>query len=266
MSDRVTPTFIAEDIPFSTATTVSGASLRLGYVFREESKYIGNIFLARIANPGDPTIDIENYDEKTWESLREVWRKEAEIKYPDEGDYVMQMYDPITNSPIALGEDVMFIGGIVREVPGGQGCIEYNWDLSGVVVDDPSVDVMTISYTDCFNNPQTLTKTVNDWGPNYEICAGNPDITISGGVITAGINCDLTFKMCTQYFLDLTGVPPLDPVVVNFIDCDGVSTGIAGSAGTIQTYYCAEINTITTSVGTLILQETCSGGVPPVIL
>lgn len=262
MSDQFTPTFIAEDIPPTTATTVSGASLRIGYVFREESKYIADIFLARIANPGDPTIPIENYDEKDWEDLRNVWRKEAEIKYPDEGDYVMQVYDPITDLPIVIGEDVMFIGGDVREVTGGQPCIVYNWDLSGVVVDDPSVDVMTISYTDCFNNLQTLTQTVNDWGPNYEICAGNPNITVTGGVITAGAFCDLTYKMCTQYLLDLTGVPPLDPVVVNFIDCDGLSTSIAGSAGTIQTLYCAEKDSITASVGTIILQQTCSGGVP----
>jgi hypothetical protein len=266
MSDRVTPTFIAEDIPFSTATTVSGASLRLGYVFREESKYIGNIFLARIANPGDPTIDIENYDEKTWESLREVWRKEAEIKYPDEGDYVMQMYDPITNSPIALGEDVMFIGGIVREVPGGQGCIEYNWDLSGVVVDDPSVDVMTISYTDCFNNPQTLTQTVNDWGPNYQICANSPNITISGGVITAGTNCDLTYKMCTEYFWNLEAYPPLDPVTIDYIDCDGVPVSISTTAGSALSNYCGQKDSFVVSVPPLILIQTCTGGVPPVIL
>jgi hypothetical protein len=259
MPDKSTPTFIAEEIPFSTATTVSGASLRLGYVFRAESKYIGDIFLARIANPADPTIDIENFDERTWENLRSVWRREAEIKFPDEGDYVMQMYDLDTDSPILLGEEVTFIGGDIREVPGGQGCIEYNWDLSGIVVVDPSINVMTISYTDCFNNPQTITKTVDAWGPNYEICANNPNpnISISGGVITPGAFCDLTFKMCTRYFLDLTGLPSLDPVSVGYIDCNGVSTGIVSTVGSIPRYYCAQIDTITASVGTLVFEGSC---------
>ena len=266
MSENTTPTFIAEDIPFSTDTTVSGTNLRLGYVFRAESKYIGDIFLARIANPTFPTIDVENYDEKTWESLRSVWRKEAEIKYPDEGDYVMQMYDLDTDSPIVIGDDVVFIGGVVREVPGGQGCSTYNWDLSGIVVDDPSVAVMTISYTDCFNNPQTLTQTVDNWGPNYEICANSPNIEITGGVITPGALCDLTYKMCTEYFWNLEAYPPLDPVTIDYIDCEGVPVSISTTVGSALSNYCGQKDSFVVSVPPLILVQTCSGGVPPVIL
>ena len=268
MSDQTTPTFIPEDIPTSVSrnTTVSGESLRLSYVFREQSKYIGNIFLARIANPGDPTIDIENYSEKDWESLKSVWRKEAEIKYPDEGDYVMQVYDPITELPIALGEDVTFIGGDVREVVGAQGCILYNWDLSSVVVDDPSVDVMTITFTDCFNTPQTLTQTVNDWGPNYEICANSPDIVVTGGVITPGAFCDLTYKMCTEYFWNLEAYPPLDVVTIDYIDCDGAPISITSAVENTLSNYCGQKDSFVVSVPPLILLQTCSGGIPETYL
>jgi hypothetical protein len=125
---------------------------------------------------------------------------------------------------------------------------------------------MTIIYRDCFNNVQSITKTIDDWGPNYEICSNSPDITISGGVITSGIQCGLTYKQCTEYYLDLTGIPPLDPVTVNYIDCKGATVSIINSAGTIDRSFCAERDSITASVGTLEIVQTCSGGTPPVIL
>jgi hypothetical protein len=178
----------------------------------------------------------------------------------------MQVYDPITELPIPLGEDVTFIGGDVRENVGGQPCIVYNWDLSGVVVDDPSVDVMTVTFTDCFNTPQTLTKTVLDWGSNYEICAGNPNIVVTGGVITPGAFCDLTFKQCTEYFWNLEAYPPLDPVTIDYIDCEGVPVSISTTAGSALSNYCGQKDSFVVSVPPLILLQTCSGGIPETYL
>lgn len=97
-------TFITGDIPSATSFIQSGKSLRRSYVGREEAKFITNILL----EDGDPNL----IDKKTWEENRENWKKEAEIKYPDEGDYKIWMIDIETNLPIPLGEKVEFIGGI----------------------------------------------------------------------------------------------------------------------------------------------------------
>jgi len=266
MADGIIPTFIAEAIPPATQFTQSGRSLRLSYVIRAQAKYIGEILIERQDYPLNPTIDIENYDERTWEDLRDTWKKEAELKYPDEGDYVVQIVDPDTGLPVPLGEMFVFVGGDVRDVPGGQPCIVYNWDLSGVIVDDPSIEVMTITYTDCFNISHTLTETVDNWGPNYEICANSPDIVVTGGVITAGTNCDLTYKMCTEYFWNLEAYPPLDVVTIDYIDCDGVPVSITSAVEDALSNYCGQKDSFVVSVPPLILVQTCSGGVPPVIL
>ena len=254
------PTFIPEEIPPATAFTQSGESLRVSYVIRKQAKYIGEILIERQENPGAPTIDIENYSEETWVDLRSVWRKEAEIKYPDQGDYVVQIVDPETGLPVPLGEMVTFVGGDIREVIGSQPCIEYTWDLSLV---DPSVDFLTITYRDCFNNVQTLTKTLAAWGLSYTFCSINPDIVITGGFIVTGDICYLTpAQQCIEYFLDLTGVPAKEKVDINFIDCDGVPTYITGAAGEIQTSFCANINTVTASAGIIEVVQVCVGGVP----
>jgi hypothetical protein len=259
MSDKATPTFIAEDIPISTATIVSGTSLRLSYVFRAESKYIGEIFLARIANPGDSTVYIENYNEKTWESLRDVWRKEAEIKYPDEGDYVMQVYDPITELPIPLGEDVIFIGGDIREVPGGQPCIEYLWDLTGIPPgpDPYNPTVAIIVYRDCYNVEQTISDTIDNIGLTTYLCMGQLPSVLNMGVLTEVGPCDLTYKQCTQYFWDLTGVPLLDIVTINYIDCDQLPVSWTGMARDAITIICGERDSFTVTAGFIVLQQTC---------
>lgn len=253
MSNQTIPTFIPEDIAPTTAFTQSGKSLRISYVLREESKYIANILLDRQANPLDPTIDIENYDEKTWEIFRNIWRAEAEIKYPDEGDYVVQIVDPDTGLPVPLGEMVTFVGGDIREVSGGQPCIEYTWDLSLV----PGTFNATLTYTDCFNVLQTSTKTVADWGPSYQICAGNPDIIVTIGTITPGIQCGLTYKQCTQYFWDLTGVPPLDIVTIDYVDCDQVVVSLTSTATAAVRAICGERDSFTVTAGVIVLLETC---------
>jgi hypothetical protein len=256
MSDKATPTFIAEDIPFSTATTVSGTSLRLSYVFRAESKYIGNIFLARIANPGDATIDIENYDEKTWEILRNVWRKEAEIKYPDEGDYVMQVYDPITELPIPLGEDVVFIGGEVMVAPGGEGCLEYILDLTGV---DPAFSV-SIIYEDCFLKTQYVTNTFVEM-ENLQICVGRGLPKTNAGVFTYIAPCNYFYGQpaCDNYSWDLSGVPDMTSVTMDYKDCGGTSQLIDDRVINLGPYVsiCAQTGTIVVSHGIVTLIGDC---------
>jgi len=260
---QTTPTFIPEDIPPGTATTQSGASLRSSYVIRKQSEYITNYLILKASSP--PILPPPPTEEELVK-LRVVWQQEANIKYPDQGDYAVQRADPETYEPIPLGEEVVSIGGDIREVVGGQPCIVYNWDLSGINVDNPSTDVMTIIYTDCFNNIQRITKTVDDWGANYEVCAGNPDITISGGVITYISNCDLTFKQCTEYFWNLEAYPPLDPVTIDYIDCEGVPVSISTTAGSALSNYCGQKDSFVVSVPPLILLQTCSGGIPETYL
>jgi hypothetical protein len=102
-------TFITEDIPAATSFIQSGKSLRLSYMGRAEAKTITDMLLEE--------EDPNTIDEKTWTSLRSAWKKEAEILYPDEGDYKVWLVDEDGETPIPLGQRVEFIGGI-RENPG----------------------------------------------------------------------------------------------------------------------------------------------------
>jgi hypothetical protein len=103
-------TFITGEIPAAKNFIQSAKSLRLSYRGKQEAKFIQDT-IAEGENPNE-------IGEKLWTASREQWKKEAEIKYPDEGDYLVWIVDPITEEPVALGEVVEFIGSEVRENPG----------------------------------------------------------------------------------------------------------------------------------------------------
>jgi hypothetical protein len=266
------PTFLADDGPVPTSYIQTGKELRLGYALRKESLFITTILMDRQANPGDPTDEFENYDDKTWQTIRDGWKREAEAAYPLDGDYIVHLIDD-TGAPVPTGSLVEYIGATSPITQGASPCIEYTWDLTGVTPGpdplkpiDPLTTFATLTYRDCYNVEQNISELIVDLGTGLNVCMLQGSSVMSIGTLVEIAPCDLNYKQCTLYFLDLTGVPPMDPVVVNFTDCDGLGTGIGGSAGTIQTYYCAERDSISTSVGTLVLQETCNGGTPPIIL
>jgi hypothetical protein len=266
------PTFLADDGPLPTSFIQTGKELRLGYALRKESLFITTILIDRQANPGDPTDEFENYSDKTWQSIREGWKREAEAAYPLDGDYIVHLIDD-TGAPVPTGSLVEYIGATSPITEGASPCIEYTWDLTGVTPGpdplkpiDPLTTFATLTYRDCYNVEQNISELIVDLGTGLNVCMLQGSSVMSIGTLVEIAPCDLNYKQCTLYFLDLAGVPPMDPVVVNFVDCDGLGTGISGSAGTIQTYFCAERDAITTSVGTLVLQETCNGGTPPIIL
>jgi hypothetical protein len=266
------PTFLADDGPPPTSFIQTGKELRLGYALRKESVFVTTILMDRQANPGDPTIEFENFDDKTWQGLRDEWKKEAEAAYPLEGDYIVHLVDE-TGAPVPTGSLTEYMGGTSPITAGASPCIEYTWDLTGVLPGpdplnpiNPLITLAILTYRDCYNVEQKISQTLDSLGAGVNVCMIQGSSTVSIGTLVEVGPCDLNYKQCTQYLLDLTGVPPMDPVVVNFVDCDGISTGISGTAGTIQTIYCVERDSITTSVGTLVLQETCDGGTPPVIL
>jgi hypothetical protein len=102
-------TFITEDIPPATSFIQSGRNLRLSYIGRVEAGLITNMLIKE--------EDPNSIDAKTWASLRDAWKREAEILYPDEGDYKVWLVDEDGETPVPLGQRVEFIGGI-RENPG----------------------------------------------------------------------------------------------------------------------------------------------------
>lgn len=257
-------TFITDDIPEATSFIQSGRSLRLSYVARQEAKYINDAIIANIAVPGS-AIDPNTIDAKTWESLRAEWKINAEVKYPDEGDYKVWLVDPNTNLPVVIGELVEFISGDVRETTGGSSCKEYTLDLSGAGIVDPLTTNVYISYEDCSLQVQSISDTAANLS-GLEICVGRGIPTTNLGVFVEGAICDLTYKQCTQYFWNLEAYGPTDPVTIDYIDCEGVPVSISTTAGSALSDYCGLKDSFVVSVGPLILVETCNGGTPVVYL
>jgi hypothetical protein len=212
-------TFITEDIPGANSFVQSGRSLRLSYAARKEAKYINDILLNNIANPGE-FVDPTSFDEKYWGTLRASWKQEANVRYPDEGDYRVWIIDPQTGNAVPLGEMVEFMGGDIRETPGGQPCTEYTLDLSGVVVDDPLTFVVEISYEDCFLKPQQIVGIIEGLD-GLTICVGRGLPYTNLGGFVAGVVCDLNFgnPECSEYTWDLTGLPPGDLVTLEYRAC-----------------------------------------------
>lgn len=166
-------TFITEDIPSATSFIQSGKSLRLSYAARQEAKYVNKAVVAEMAKtttPG-PALTSVNIDTKTLESLKAQWKKEAEIKYPDEGDYKVWIVDPNTGAPVALGEVVEFLGGDVRQTPGILPCAEYQLDLSEANIPDPKTTIVEVNYTDCKIQQVEISNTA-DKMEGLIICVG----------------------------------------------------------------------------------------------
>jgi hypothetical protein len=257
------PTFLADEGPPPTSSIQSGKELRLGYVLRQESVYVTSILMDREANPGDPTIEFENYDEKTWESFRNEWKKEAEAIYPEEGDYIVYLVDD-TGTPVTTGSLVEYVGGTSPNTPGAFPCTEYIWDLSGVAPGpdpldpiDPSLATATIVYRDCYNVEHTISDTIDNIGLTTYLCIGQPPSIMRRGVLTEVGPCDLTYKQCTQYLWDLTGVPLLDIVTIDYIDCDQLPVSLTSTAAAAIKINCGERDSFTVTAGIIVLQQTC---------
>lgn len=254
-------TFITEDIPGATSFIQSGKSLRLSYVARQEAKYINDAVMANIAIPGS-AVDPTTIDAKTWESLRAVWKKDAEIKYPDEGDYKVWIIDPNTGLPAPLGEVVEFIGGDVRETPGILPCVEYQLDLSGAGITDPNTTVVEVSYTNCRIQQVNLSDTA-DRVDNMTICVGQGRTPYTSvGVFVEIGPCDVTFGLpvCEEYTWDLTGLPLDDLATLTFKNCTGINEKIKDTPRNlgIIVNFCAQSGTASSTVGVINYVGVCS--------
>jgi hypothetical protein len=167
-------TFITEDIPPSESFIVSSVSLRKSFIIRKKAEAIVDFINT---NPGYTKEDVDKFIEDT----DGIWTKEAEIKYPSEGDYLVYVLDPVTKDPIPIGETVEFIGGI-REVPGGRECKEYLFDGTGL---DPE-DEVEYSYINCFNTEENVTELVRLLD-GEKICALEMPVTNIGVFTEEGL-------------------------------------------------------------------------------
>lgn len=254
-------TFITEDIPGATSFIQSGKSLRLYYAARQEAKYINEAVMANIAVPGS-AVDPTTIDTKTWKSLRAGWKKDAEIKYPDEGDYKVWIVDPNTGAPAPLGEVVEFIGGDVRENPGILPCVEYQLDLSGAGIADPSTTTVEISYTDCRIQQVEMSDTADNID-GIAICVGQGRTPhTSAGVFTQIGPCDVNFGLpvCEEYTWDLTGLPLDDLFTLGFKNCAGIDEKIEDTPRKLGVIvnFCAQSGTATSTVGVITYVGVCS--------
>lgn len=254
-------TFITEDIPGATSFIQSGKSLRLSYVARQEAKYINDAVMANIAIPGS-AVDPTTIDAKTWKNLRAGWKKDAEIKYPDEGDYKVWIIDPNTGLPAPLGEVVEFIGGDVRETPGILPCVEYQLDLSGAGITDPSTTVVEVSYTNCRIQQVNLSDTADNID-NITICVGQGRTPYTSvGVFVEIGPCDVTFGLpvCEEYTWDLTGLPLDDLATLTFKNCTGINEKIKDTPRNlgIIVNFCAQSGTASSTVGVINYVGVCS--------
>lgn len=166
-------TFITEDIPPAKNFVQSGKGLRLSYAARQEAKLITDMLIEE--------EDPNRITKEEWTDFRAIWKREAEIKYPDEGDYRVWLIDPITEEPVLIGEVVEFMGGDVRNNVGILPCREYSLDLSGVIIPDPTTFIIGVSYTNC----RIERIKVSDTAENIDrltICVGQgyPPVTSTG--------------------------------------------------------------------------------------
>lgn len=183
MAQQNSITFITEDIPEATSFIQSGRNLRKSYAAREEAQYITEMIKKETQDPN--TID-----PKVWENLKENWKKEAEIRYPDEGNYKVWLIDPNTQEPVVIGEMVEFIGGEVREHPGILPCFEYALDLSKEEIPNPESFIINISYTDCTIRQVNISDTASNL-LGLSICVGQDRTPItSSGIFTKIEECN----------------------------------------------------------------------------
>lgn len=260
MAQENSITYITEDIPASDSFIQSGRGLRLSYVARKEAKYINDILLQNIKTP-NRTTDPTKISPEFWEAIRNTWKAEALIKYPDEGDYKVWIVDPKTGEAAPLGEVVEFIGGDVRENPGGKPCKEYTLDLSGATIPDPNTYYVAVSFEDCFLKQQKITDVASKMD-GLGICVGRGVPYTSAGVLVEGAICDLNYGTteCSQYSWDLTGVDPGELVSLNFINCEGSVDKLQGTVRELgnPVVFCAEKNSAKVTNGTLNYVGMCT--------
>ena len=254
-------TFITEDIPGATSFIQSGRSLRLNYAARQEAKYINEAVMANIAVPGS-AIDPTTINAKIWKSLRAEWKKEAEIKYPDEGDYKVWIVDPNTGAPAPLGEVVEFIGGDVRQTPGILPCVEYTLDLSKSDITDPSTSIVEVNYTDCKIQQVKISDTANNMD-GITICVGQgrTPYTSAGIFVEIGpCNVDSNILACEEYVWNLGKLPLDNFVLLTFKNCAGADEEIIGTPKNLGTIinFCAQKDTPTSTVGVITSVGPCS--------
>lgn len=254
-------TFIFDDIPPARNFIQSGESLRLSYMAKAEAQYINKILMDNIAFPLTP-IDPTTISTKTWEDLRVLWRREAEIKYPDEGDYLVWLVDPITDVPVTIGDVFEFIGGEVRENPGILPCNEYTLDLSGEVIPDPTTFNINIKYIDCRLQQVEVNDTADNLGA-YSICVGQDKVPYtSAGVFNLVTSCDVSYGLptCEEYVWDLTGLPVNNVVIITFTSCSLIPDKIEGTPADlgVSVSFCAVPGTIVNLVGVVSYVGICS--------
>lgn len=245
-------TYIKEDIPPATSFMQSGKSLRASHAARLETKFITDMLIKGEEDPN-------NIKKEQWQELRSEWKKEAELKFPDQGDYKIWLLDPETNEPVPIGEMVEFVGGDARENPGILPCKEYALDLSGEIIPDPNTFIMAVSYTDCSIAQVTITDTAKNL-EDLIICVGQATIPVtSAGVFTEVGPCviggdeeeDLP---CEEHIWDLTGVSLNQGVSLEFTNCDENNGKIEGKPAELGTLvsFCAKKDTAFSVSGTII--------------
>lgn len=101
------PTFIPEDIPEATYFIHSSLSLRKEHVTRRFNSFLAEI----ISQERDP---FKAFTKEEYSKFREGWKKEAELKYPMVGDYLVWLKDENGND-IPIGEKIEFIGSMKDE-------------------------------------------------------------------------------------------------------------------------------------------------------
>lgn len=268
-------TFITEDVPPSPNFIQSSKGLRVSYVARQEVKLITQMQIEDIEAVKQGKIkeprDLTQIKPSFWDLMKTTWKREAEIKYPDDGDYLVWIVDPVTGVPVPLGEVVEFIGGDIRNNPGAVPCVEYHWDISKIRPDkpevpiDPNTYIVSMTYTDCFRNVQKMSGTIAKLGPIVSVCTNGTAPFVSKGELTVGDLCDYNYGNpvdCSEYVwilderevyerVEEKAVEGELIVSLSYLDCEGKEHKIEGTIKEIgpETYFCALIDGIVFSYG-----------------
>jgi len=152
----------------------SGVSLRESYVLRKK--------VVQYRDWVNTAIDPNSISKEDMDDLFSVWKKEAEIKYPDEGDY--KVFAVVDNVPVPLGEVVEFIGGDFRGNPGQANtpCLEYLWDLSA----EANGINCKIDFTNCRTKVDKIQGDSTDLKPNQTVCSLSIPVATIGVVTLVG--------------------------------------------------------------------------------
>ena len=123
-------------------------------------------------------IDPNAVSPKDLADLKDAWRREAELLYPDKGDYKVRLLDE-EGDPVVIGSDVEFIGvGSSEGTP--TVCRLYELDLSGV----SPAEGITYSYLDCETRESLKFKGIVGDIIETEFCSVKGFFTSSVGTVT----------------------------------------------------------------------------------